>query len=508
MKLPRFIYVFALLSAGLIGPAAAESCAESQTIRFTDGTQGCFNELWFAERVPWEYKHSLITLVHLNYPSQGYAVAMAKNSSAAESHLTFLTFPRVPGVSAVRAQLSQQVLQDCQRGGQTCELAIFDGEVQIEPVFARNTPESIRSLIGAAEAKAQQDAAQIAKLQSEITQLQTQKSTLERQMAEASKSLEQKQEQERSLRVSRSKSEQDLAATRKEIAQLKAAIAAKDKELLEAESKRVAIEKARERDQAVAKSEFAQKSAAHESKISGLQTANKSLQEEITRLRLDIAAAVARSAQPASTATTIPLPVAPTSAAQLTAAVETPSPRWSLPPGEWSAVRGLVPLQQQQFCQAVSAYSQDVIAAQNLRNEVRLTVAKTRRDSSLSTIAPDRRFHNWVAQVKSLRLAKDGSASVVLGLPCGVAFGSFACGSEIRGTIPVSSALFQQVADLGVGDFLVDVSGVILSQNTLGIPAAPSWPGISASVHCDAAALDPSVGEFFVVALESFARKR
>jgi hypothetical protein len=68
--------------------------------------------------------------------------------------------------------------------------------------------------------------------------------------------------------------------------------------------------------------------------------------------------------------------------------------------------------------------------------------------------------------------------------------------------------LFQQVADLGVGDFLVDVSGVILSQTTLGVPAAPSWPGIPASGHCDASVLDPGVSEFFVVALESFTKKR
>jgi len=505
MKLPRFIYVFVLLFSGLAGQASAQSCSESLTIRFSDGTRGCFNELWFADRVPWEYKHSLITLVHLNYPSQGYAVAMSKNARADQSHFAFITFPRVPGVSTVRAQLSQQVLQDCQRTGEQCTLAIFDGEVQIETVSARNTPESIRSLIGAAQAKAQDDAAQIARLNEEIQSLQNQKKSLVLQMEEKTKALEQKHEQ--ALRISRAKSDQDLSAARKEIARLKGAIAAKDKQLLEAETKRQAAERAREQEILGLRNDHAQKAAAQDTKISGLQANNKALQEEITRLRLDLAAAATPAQQAAGSIVTLPAaPPAPASA--IAPAGDGNAVRWNLPPGEWTAVRGLLPLQQQQFCQAVSSYNQDVLAAQNLRNEVRLTVAKTRRDTALSTIAPDRRFHNWVVQVKSLRLAKDGSASVVLGLPCGVAFGSLACGSEIRGTIPASSALFQQVADLGVGDFLVDVSGVILSQNTLGLPAAPSWPGIPASGHCDASVLDPGVSEFFVVALESFAKRR
>lgn len=503
MKLPRFIYVFVLLFGGLVGQASAQSCSDSLTIRFSDGTRGCFNELWFADRVPWEYKHSLITLVHLNYPSQGYAVAMSKTARADQSHFSFITFPRVPGVSTVRAQLSQQVLQDCQRTGEQCTLAIFDGEVQIETVSARNTPESIRSLIGAAQAKAQDDAAQIARLNEEIQGLQNQKKSLVLQMEEKTKALEQKNEQ--ALRVSRAKSDQDLAAARKEIARLKGAIAAKDKQLLEAETKRQEAERAREQEILGLRNEHAQKAAAQDTKISGLQANNKALQEEITRLRLDLAAAATPAPQAAGSPVTVPGAVPASAVAPSTDATAV---RWNLPPGEWTAVRGLLPLQQQQFCQAVSSYNQDVFAAQNLRNEVRLTVAKTRRDTALSTIAPDRRFHNWVVQVKSLRLAKDGSASIVLGLPCGVAFGSLACGSEIRGTIPASSALFQQVADLGVGDFLVDVSGVILSQNTLGVPAAPSWPGIPVSGHCDASVLDPGVSEFFVVALESFAKKR
>jgi hypothetical protein len=507
MKLPAFIYVFVVLFGGLVGQASAQSCSDSLTIRFSDGTRGCFNELWFADRVPWEYKHSLITLVHLNYPSQGYAVAMSKNARADQSHFAFITFPRVPGVSTVRAQLSQQVVQDCQRTGEQCTLAIFDGEVQIETVAARNTPESIRSLIGAAQAKAQDDAAQIARLNEEIQSLQNQKKSLLLQMEEKTKALEQKHEQ--ALRVSRAKSDQDLSAARKEIARLKGAIAAKDKQLLEAETKRQAAEKAREQEIIALRNDLAQKAAAQDTKISGLQANNKTLQEEITRLRLDLAAAAAAAPLQPPAGSTVTLPgAAPAPASAVASSGDPTAVRWNLPPGEWTAVRGLLPLQQLQFCQAVSSYNQDVFAAQNLRNEVRLTVAKTRRDTALSTIAPDRRFHNWVAQVKSLRLAKDGSASVVLGLPCGVAFGSLACGSEIRGTIPASSALFQQVADLGVGDFLVDVSGVILSQNTLGLPAAPSWPAIPASGHCDASVLDPGVSEFFVVALESFTKKR
>jgi predicted nucleic acid-binding Zn-ribbon protein len=502
MKLSRLIYIFVLLCGGLTGPAKAQLCSESLTIRFSDGTRGCFNQLWFADRVPWEYKHSLINLVHLNYPSQGYAVAMSKNARAEQSHFAFLTFPRVPEVSAVRAQLIQQVVQDCQRIGDRCELAIFDGEVQIETVSARNTPESIRTLIGAAQAKAQEDAAKMATLQAEILSLQNEKRLLVNQMAEKERALDQRHEQV--LRVSRAKSDQDLAAARSEIARLKTAIAGKDKQLLEAENKRQVAEKQREQELIALKNDFAQKASGQESVIAGLQTNAKSLQEEITRLRLEVAAAA--SIRPAESLVTHPgHAVSPAS----TVASSDPSAvRWNLPPGEWTAVRGLLPLQQLQFCQAVTAYNQDLFAAQNLRNEVRLTVAKTRRDAALSTIAPDRRFHHWVAQVKSLRLAKDGSASVVLSLPCGVAFGSFACGSEIRGTIPASSALFQQVADLGVGDFLVDVSGVILSQNTLGVPAAPSWPGMPVSGHCDAGVLDAGVSEFFVVALESFAKKR
>lgn len=505
MKLPRFIYVFVLLFAGLIGHASAQSCSESLTIRFADGSRGCFNELWFADRVPWEYKHSLIALVHLNYPSQGYAVAMSKNSRADQSHFSFITFPRVPGVSTVRAQLSQQAVQDCQRTGEQCTLAIFDGEIQIETVTARNTPESIRSLIGAQQAKAQDDAAQIARLNEEIQSLQSQKKSLVLQMEEKTKALEQKNEQ--ALRVSRAKSDQDLSAARKEIAGLKGAIAAKDKQLLEAETKRQAAEKAQEQEINGLRNDHAQKVAAKDKTISSLQSDKKSMQEEITKLRLDLAAATKPTQPAAGSAVTSPGTV-PALATAATGTGDPSAVRWNLPPGEWSAVRGLLPLQQQQFCQAVSTYNQDVFAAQNQRNEVRLTVAKTRRDATLSTIAPDRRFHNWVAQVKSLRLAKDGSASVVLGLPCGVAMGSLACGSEIRGTISASSALFQQVADLGVGDFLVDVSGVILSQNTLGMPAAPSWPGIPAAVHCDASVLDPGANEFFVVAIESFTKRR
>lgn len=501
MKLPKIFYVFAMVLLGQFsGVANAVTCVPSLQLRFLDGTRGCFNELWFADRVPLEYRYSLISLVNVNYPGQGYAVAINKNPSPENLRVGFITFNRAEGVVTPRAQLSQQVLHECERAGGACELVVFDGEVQVDAVSARNSPESIRAFISNAQARAQEDAARISRLEADITALQSEKDAVAARLADQAQTLEKRHEHV--LRVTRAKLEQDLMAAHSALAKAKEAVAAGEQQLAEESQRRIAAEEERDTTVASFNRESVEEVNALRSLMSGLVTSNTSLQEELERIRSEIA----RLPAPL---TVLPPPVVVSPSPPIVLPAPQPPNEILVANAEWSAVRVHLSGQQIQFCHVLKEYSKEASVAQQLRNEVRLALAQSRRDSTLSGLIAEQRFQNWVFQVKSLRLAPDGSAAMILGLPCEVAVGSFACGADIRGTIPPKTALFQQVAELGVGDFLVGVSGSFsLPVTPASASGPPRWSSQPAASHCDAKSFDAGVSEFFVVNLEAFTKKR
>ena len=140
-------------------------------------------------------------------------------------------------------------------------------------------------------------------------------------------------------------------------------------------------------------------------------------------------------------------------------------------PKEWIPYRYDFSLQQRQFCQLTKRFFGDIVKANSSGNEIKINMVHKERQENLDGLLPGGKVNNWIFKVVKIDQIEDGSAAVVLSLPCKSFVGSgqidtksswLKKGSkEWRATIPYEDRRFRELAKLDRGQFIV-ASGILL----------------------------------------------
>jgi hypothetical protein len=176
---------------------------------------------------------------------------------------------------------------------------------------------------------------------------------------------------------------------------------------------------------------------------------------------------------------------------------------------DWRSVAGLLPVQERQFCRIVERFFADLSAATTARNAIKQNALYKQRQEDLASLLPNGAYQSWIVRAVEVTQAADGSAAVVLQLPCKVLMGSDACAaspSQFQGTIPENSPLYRELAKFDTGDFAV-VSGTFLGVSEPKMGALPSYRFLPAGTSCIKLEAGQSL-DLFVVQLNSIFRMR
>ena len=140
-------------------------------------------------------------------------------------------------------------------------------------------------------------------------------------------------------------------------------------------------------------------------------------------------------------------------------------------PKEWIPYRYDFSLQQRQFCQLTQRFFGDIVKANSSGNEIKINMVHKERQENLDGLLPGGKVNNWIFKVVKIDQIEDGSAAVVLSLPCKSFVGSGQIDTksswlkksskEWRATIPYEDRRFRELAKLDRGQFIV-ASGTLL----------------------------------------------
>ena len=153
----------------------------------------------------------------------------------------------------------------------------------------------------------------------------------------------------------------------------------------------------------------------------------------------------------------------------------------------WMMRVAAIPVQQQRFCGIVDQFHDDIETVYRTNNDINKNTLFRDRQLSMAALLPNGEFSSWIAQVKEVTQAPDGSAAVMLQPPCRVMLGSDGCHSSesnIQATTPTNSPLYRRFGLIHAGDFVV-VSGKIFyaEASNKPLPADAVYP---AGSHCSA----------------------
>jgi len=87
-------------------------------------------------------------------------------------------------------------------------------------------------------------------------------------------------------------------------------------------------------------------------------------------------------------------------------------------PKEWIPYRYDFSLQQRQFCQLTQRFFGDIVKANSSGNEIKINMVHKERQENLDGLLPGGKVNNWIFKVVKIDQIEDGSAAVVLSLPC------------------------------------------------------------------------------------------
>src|SRR5262249_49121597 len=129
---------------------------------------------------------------------------------------------------------------------------------------------------------------------------------------------------------------------------------------------------------------------------------------------------------------------------------------------DWLPWVSMFPIEEQQFCKVMSKFVADMRQAESNRNEIKQNLLHKQRREDLANLIPEGDFQNWVVHAVEVRQASDGSAAVLLQLPCNVLIGSYLgsypCNvdaTNFQGTIPENSPLYREFAKFDHRDFVL-----------------------------------------------------
>ena len=122
----------------------------------------------------------------------------------------------------------------------------------------------------------------------------------------------------------------------------------------------------------------------------------------------------------------------------------------------WISFNPSVTVQERQFCRIVENFRTENALAQQSRNQIKVNETYRNLTQSLNSLLPDGKFQGWVMRTVAVDQATDGSAEVLLELPCNIYVGSNACDANPKnyyGTAPEGSRIYTELAKMTVGDF-------------------------------------------------------
>ena len=134
----------------------------------------------------------------------------------------------------------------------------------------------------------------------------------------------------------------------------------------------------------------------------------------------------------------------------------------------WEAFDDVLPIQQIQFCKLTGDFFRQLDQAKTTNNEIKVNMVFKQRQEDLDALIPNGGFEDWIFNVLKVEQVEDGSAAIVMQLPCETMVGSgvfeeggFFGGKKWRATIPYGDRRYRELAKLDARQF-VTASGEFL----------------------------------------------
>lgn len=173
----------------------------------------------------------------------------------------------------------------------------------------------------------------------------------------------------------------------------------------------------------------------------------------------------------------------------------------------WISFNPSVTVQQRQFCRIIENFRTENAIALQTRNQIKVNETFRNLVQSLISLLPDGKFQGWVMRTVYVSQASDGSAEVLLELPCNVYVGSNACDvnpQNYYGTVPEGSRIYTELAKMTIGDFAI-TSGKFVYADEKAFDkkrSVASFGYMKTANHCTAKKI-ASDSDFFGLALDA-----
>lgn len=167
----------------------------------------------------------------------------------------------------------------------------------------------------------------------------------------------------------------------------------------------------------------------------------------------------------------------------------------------WVSFNPSVTVQERQFCRIIENFRAENAAAEKTKNQIKINETFKNLVQSLNALLPDGKFQGWIMRMVNVSQASDGSAEVLLELPCNVYVGSNACDANPKnfyGTAPEGSRIYSEFAKMTVGDFAL-INGQFLYADEKAFDkgrSVASFRYMRTGAHCKAKAIGTDT-EFF-----------
>lgn len=172
----------------------------------------------------------------------------------------------------------------------------------------------------------------------------------------------------------------------------------------------------------------------------------------------------------------------------------------------WVSFNPSITVQERQFCRIVENFRTANAVALGTRNQIKVNETFKSLVQSLNALLPDGKFQGWIMKTVYVSQASDGSAEVLLELPCNVYVGSNACDANPQnfyGTAPENSRIYTELAKMTVGDFAL-TSGQFVYTDSKAFDknrSVASFKYLRTAAHCRAKEM-PADTEFFGLKLD------
>lgn len=123
----------------------------------------------------------------------------------------------------------------------------------------------------------------------------------------------------------------------------------------------------------------------------------------------------------------------------------------------WATVDQYIPVRQKAFCNLMDQYETKGREAKASKNQIKENQVIVDRGQDLLALMPEGQFTNWLVQVEEVFVAPSGDAAYDMKLQCGASIGSgqLEAGQEYFATAPKGSVIYNQLADVSAGDFIL-----------------------------------------------------